>query len=269
MFFTDLQESIAEFASYKRLAAKKGSEVFKYIFLLLTILFAIKLVVAYFPFQRGLETFQSEAATHIPDFQITEGELSVSGEQPYRFEEQAYSIIIDTTGSTDASELEKIHEGLFIDKTTMHIKQNGRMQVVQFSDLGISSLSKADLIRWTGKLSGIYFLFALPWYIGFIIRILFAILILTLIALIISNSQKIYLDFQALWNISTYAMTLPLLLLAGVQILNSLLPMKIGIPFFGILRWLIAIFYVWKALNYIKEHPEPSFEDSDLIKKAD
>lgn len=243
MFFQDVKSSITSFGAYKEFSNRKFSKTLTYLLFITSILFLLKIITAFFQFSNVLGDFQKEVIQKVPNFKLENGQFSADIKEPFIYEEQGSVIIIDPAGEYDESELNTRSEGFYITKDHMSIKNGIKLERVNFSEFKQFSLSRDSVANFLPKLKILLFIAIIPWYIAFFIRVLFTILIFSIITLIISNMKKNALPYPQLFNITAYAFTLPLILLVFVQLVEPLYP----IPFSGIIRWVVAVFYIWKA----------------------
>ncbi|MFZ5643086.1 MAG: DUF1189 family protein [Bacillota bacterium] len=105
--------------------------------------------------------------------------------------------------------------------------------------------------RLVPLISHITFLFAIISLIFFFIGKLVSSLFLCIIGILLSNIQRIHLSSKDLYSLSIYALTLP----GIIQVLkNYTLP---GFPYFNLLYYTLAGFYLWKAIQAIKTDKTP------------
>jgi hypothetical protein len=160
-------------------------------------------------------------------------------------------IIVDTTGGTDENALDKYKSGILILKSKIIQKENSlQKREYNLKEFGTLTLTKSDVQGWIPLLKIINLFIVLFGYIGFFTGKLLSALVLALIGLIISGSMKLHKDFGDLYKISIYSLTLPIIIKVLLSVINY------TIPYFFIIYYGVAIFYIWKSLSIIKKNEE-------------
>ena len=134
--------SLWNFRSYRSLSQTKGGKSFLYIFLLFLIIYLISNSVTVVRMDSVIEYLQSGLMEFVPDFQLSNGKLTVDSPEPIRLEEGSYLLVIDTTGQTTLDDFVGVTDGLLITETEMVVIENGRTETTPFSLFGPLELSK-------------------------------------------------------------------------------------------------------------------------------
>jgi len=111
--------SLWNFRSYRSLSQTKGGKSFLYIFLLFLIIYLISNSVTVVRMDSVIEYLQSGLMEFVPDFQLSNGKLTVDSPEPIRLEEGSYLLVIDTTGQTTLDDFVGVTDGLLITETEM------------------------------------------------------------------------------------------------------------------------------------------------------
>lgn len=189
----------------------------------------------------------NKVATEIPDFTLQDGILEVQGEMPMKLGSESYPIIIDTTGKSDESVLDEYASGIFISNTEMTQKTPEMLYVTPFKDIKHFIITKATLISALPMLRmlGTVLAFLIPLFFVFV-RFLSAV-ILTMAGLIAANIKGLRLRFGDVFKLSSYALTLPILL--TVLLMMTGLQLK----YFNLIYLAIGFLYIWNGLGVIHE----------------
>ena len=187
----------------------------------------------------------------IPDFVLEEGELRAQGKMPVTIESPGSLIIIDTSGKTGENVLDGYPNGIYISKHIMVQKTLFDKRVIDFSQLQQLKLTKDMLLSWLPYLrfTAIAVLLFVP--VTFVVARFLTALLMSLVGLIFNTSMHMNLNFGELFSLSTYSLTLPILL---VSVLKA---GAIHIPAFWLIYFAIGSIYLWKAMNTIKNSDQP------------
>ena len=262
-FFRQVKDSFTNFSSYQNVSAQKAGKTFKYFFLLFTLIFIIQGTRFTYKFNAGTAEFVASVKDQIPEFTLANGKLKVEGQQPLLVEgTNSTALIIDTTGKTDESVLDKYNEGVFVSQDKVVNKQDFQRKEISFADMKQITLDKQKLmgylplIKWLLVIIGIFaYVFGSAWA-------LITSFILALIGLIINSTMKGKLELGNSWNMAVYALTLPWLL---EMLVNLILPTA---PYLWAVKWGLAIFLLYKGIEAtVKPAPngEPPTPPNDVV----
>lgn len=193
-------------------------------------------------FQTRLQTISSSIKQELPDFELKNGKLKVEGNQPFVKDYDGFVIAIDTTGTKDESFLNAHPAGIFVNSEKLVSKQALEQRTFMFNELPEATFTKADvlkalpLMRWG---------FALIWPVLFILILLeklISVYALSFFGIILQRINQINLKYRQMWNLSLFALTLPMLLdfwlsLMGWQFQGS-----------DIIFWTLGMLYLWLGL---------------------
>lgn len=180
-----------------------------------------------------------------PDFEFKNGRFYYFGEMPFIFEEGQNIIIVDTSGKVTEESLNKYKSGMFISTTRLvYKKDNTETKGINLIDYKKINFTRNELIKFINyftipilliiTLIGLFFIYIFK---------LIGVFILTIIALIINKILKAGIDYQNLFKISIYAIALP-------TVIDSVLDIfKVEIPYFWIIYYCIATFYIFRYIS--------------------
>ena len=238
--------SLWNFRSYKSLSQTKGGKSFLYILLLFLIVYFIGNIYVSTQINDVIGHLGTALKEDIPDFRLADGKFSFSGPMPYRFEEDGFLMIVDTTGQTSLNEFEGVMNGILITEEELTTIETGRTQILSFSDFRSLEISKDQIIDFLPGINGIIWVILVIWFFFAFAGKLFGILVLALLSMIATVMFHQKLTFLNQWNVAIYASTLPMLIKLGNTLLGN--PLS-GIMFF--LYWGLAITYVFLGIYHM------------------
>lgn len=246
-FLTRFQKSITDFEFYRKLREESVGKAFLYLAKIVIIFGVISLINPVLNFDRGVDEVRDYFRENIPYFVFEDGALNMKENQPFFWEDQEAKIVIvmDTSGQVGPEILNNYHEGFYINKNNAVFKRNGiEKREFNFSQLAGVKFTKDDVSQWIPYLkwfNGFVVIFGL---IGFLISKLWSALLITLFGLLICSGKN---RFPELFKISIYALTLPI----AIKVVKEVLVMKL--PWFGLIYYGIAGFYMWKVIDLIRK----------------
>lgn len=251
-FTVKVTDSITKPETYGYYLKETVGKAILYLLFITLIFGSLNLVRPIIDFNTGIKQLTRSFNMNMPDFTLKNGELKVEGNMPIISGDNNYIFIVDTNGSTGENALDKYNAGVLILKNKIIQKQNSfQKNEYNFRDFAGLTLNKSDIQGYIPLLKVINVFIVLFGYIGFFAGKLISALILTLIGLIINISMKAGKDFGALYKLSIYSLTLPIIIKVLLNVINY------QIPYFFIIYYGIALFYIWKALSIIKKNEKP------------
>lgn len=246
-FLTQLRKSISDFEFYKKLQNDSMGKAFLYLTKLTIIFGVISLINPVLGFDRGVDSVREYFHENIPYFVFEDGELDVKNNQPFVWEDKEENVIVamDTSGQIGPEILNGYYEGFYITKNYAVFKRNGiEKREFNFSQLKGITFTKDDVSSWIPYLKWIDGFIVIFGFIGFFISKLWSALLITFFGLFICSGKN---RFPELYKMSIYALTLPIVIKTAKDILT------IEIPWFGLIYYGIAGFYMWKAVSLIRK----------------
>lgn len=270
-FFKRIKDSVINFDEYLNFTEEKLSVAIKYIIklaLIFTFIITIALTVKIIQEANNLTiSFQNEA----PEFNFQNNELVIEGDNQkiVKGDESGYfGFIVDAQKENlqDVEERANYQRVIALLKNKIVIKDvegiETSMSYEQLSnDYDLSNLNKSSIIQFLSENSTkIYAIFAVIafvyFFIAYLIQFLIDILLLSVVGYLISKIVGLKLKYKAIFNISSYAITLSVILYGIYMIVN--LFTGFTIKYFEMAYNLIAYIYIITAMLTIK---------SDLIKQ--
>ncbi|KNZ68576.1 hypothetical protein Tfer_2828 [Thermincola ferriacetica] len=254
-FIEQFKGSIIDWTFYREVAFQKTSKTIKYLLVLFSILFIITGIKSAIGLNSDLQQFISDFKKKVPDFKLADGEFRFNAKQPYYLEGENNSVlVVDTTGATREDVLDKYSDGVFITKTKIYLKQQYQVRQINLKDYKEITLTKDKVLAFLPSLKWLIIIIGIVGYIVSLVGKLLSGVFLAMIGMFVNNAQKGPLQFGQAWNVGIYALTLPLLLEALVKLVYP------QFPYFFLIYYAIAIFYVVKAVHWIINDTEIKVE---------
>lgn len=282
-FFKSFWCAITNFEKYKEFVFFKSTEVFKYIIILL-ILFSLLITVALTipviqTVNAGIDYFEKE----FPNLNYSEGKLVVDSEEPIYLEDEKIDtiVIVDTNASLEDEskylEEQKEHTTsifIFSDKLVIKTAAINSYVTYEYTQLenriNFDTFTKQDIL---GNISGnqiykiyiaIYLFLFTYMFLTYIVVIFMDIIILSIVAFLISRLYKVNLRYSNCIKLSSYALTLPLLLQLIYIFVNTLTGFTI--QYFSIMYDVISFIYVITAILIMRN--DLAKQDIGLVKEV-
>ena len=279
-FFKKIKLSIFDFDSYQDLAAEKIRKTILYIVFLM-IIFGIMVSCSYtFIFSQIINETKEYITSEVSQIDYNDYELTVTlknGEQKTKIDSNnllADKVIIETSTKDNniieqnINEIKSEKNGILILKDKIVLKTALSNNVIEYTyktlseTYNINNVNKSELLN---ILSGNEIkTFIATFFMGMIIyifviylsSILVDILLLVLLTYIVTRICRLRLKYSAIYNITAYSLTLPILLNIIYMVVNIFTGFTI--EYFRIMYTGIASIYIITAILIIK---------SDVIKK--
>lgn len=258
-FFSELIGSITGIESYWRFFRRSVGKAVLYLFLLSLIFGTLGAIRTMYDLNLGITKMINYLQFEVPDFTLENGELYVEGPMPRVVEKSENNLfMVDTTGNTDESVLEPYPDGLLLTRHEFIQKQNYSIRKQSFEMLQGIRITKADVIRFVPLLRFVNIFVVIFGFLFHFLGKLISAFWMAVAAFVISSMTRYELTFGDKFKLSIHALTVPIILKFLLKIL------KIRIPFFWVAYYGIAAFYLWRAINFLKENGEGEEQISDL-----
>ncbi len=229
-FFTSLYRSLFDFRWLKERRNDSGS-AWSYFFLFIFLMVGLILVPLFVQMPNNLQKLRVLVDKNVPDFQaeLKGGQLAVTNlAQPYVLKNKDFVFVVDTATTTDLQlknwlETSTMSGGLITkDRVEFYDADKGENRAQSWKDVPDYKTSKSELLafvdKWLKPLA-LYFIGLVMFiglYIGLIVSKLFTLLIVSALALAISNFAKKGWTFKQLITVGLFALTLPTILLTAL-----------------------------------------------------
>lgn len=257
--FAELIHSVYDFKSYSHYQKNNGGKVFLYGLLLCFCYFLLTIVAPMLVTITGFGGFGNLAKEAIPDFTLKDGKLWVEEPmdvQQYNAIQGGYCFRIDTdrpiTEDVTDVDLLPYDSVLILDAEHGIVKAEGG-SVIRFSyeDFDLGDWDRETFLRELVPFIPIFLwtFSVLVMVIGFF-GFFGGAFVVACMGSVISAIMGCRLKFGELYKLAVYART-PAMILKCVY---SWIP--VVIPYFYVLNFGISAFYMWKAMQYIKEETQ-------------
>ncbi|WP_421379872.1 DUF1189 domain-containing protein [Bacillus salacetis] len=245
---------------YKSLYSPRDIAAFRFQGIGKTILYIFLLVlVSILPAAYSLTIFANEAIEEsietveqeLPSFTIENGTLTSQSEDPVRVEKDELTIVLDSSGKVESTELSEEMNAVGLLKDEFAIAAAGEVQTYPYSlfeGLNADNADIADFLSSLDSLKGIILsvliiiLYLFSTAMAFIKVSLFAIF-----GMLLANALKRKLPYRQAWRITAYSITLSTIFFTIMEMLNTFIPAS----FF--LDWLVTSIVLYLS---IKEMPQ-------------
>jgi len=269
-FFRRIKDAIMNFDEYLSFSEEKLSVAIKYILkLALIFTFVITIAITIKIVQEAndlIVSFQNEA----PEFSFQNNELIIGDNQKVvKGDESGYFGFIADTQKENLSDIEETLDyqrviGVLKDKIVIRDVEGIETSLTYeelSKDYDLSSINKNSIIQFLSENSTkIYAIFVVVvfiyFFIVYLIQFFLDILLLSVVGYLLAKIVGVKFEYKAIFNISSYAITLSVILYGIYMIVN--LFTGFTIKYFEIAYNAIAYIYIITAMLTIK---------SDLIKQ--
>lgn len=278
-FFKKLKTSIFDFDGYQELAVEKISRTIGYIVLLMLIFSILTSLAFLYNFSQQVADVKDYINNEISEIKYENYQLTVipnNGEEITEIDNEELSVkVVINTQTEDQEKIQKSindiesqNNGILILKDKIIVKSRIITKPLEYSYKDISeayNINKIDKNEVLNLLSGsemktamlmLLGAMALYMFIIFLSTVLIDMFLLSILAYIVTRISGLRLKISAVYNIASYALTLPIILNIIYAIVNTITGFTI--QYFQIMYTAIASIYVVTAILMIK---------SDVIKR--
>lgn len=241
--------SMFNFEAYRVFFRQSTGKAFLYLFVVAVVLAGLSGIKPLLEYNRAIDELISAMEAKIPYFELRDGELAVDAEMPCVIEDSPeYFFAIDTSNRLDESVLDDYPEGMLLTRHAVIHKVN-RVQTNHFSYQSFGfNITRDDVARWLPALKwGVVFI-ALFGFMYYFCGKLISALILSVAGLIIESITGCKIGFGNIYKLTLYALTLPMVIKAGLSIAG------VSVPLFWLIYHGIALFYLYKAITTAYDH---------------
>jgi hypothetical protein len=200
---------------------------------------------------RSLDTAMRD--DQLPSFEISDGSLTMSSEEPYISDQGDFVIIIDDTNSISTTEVSQYGNALAFLSTEVVLSSQYQSESIEYSLLEGISLSNKDISSYITTLQS-----SIPIIVPIMLIIMYIftsgikfieVSVAGIIGLALRNILRLNLKYRHTWIIAAYSMSIPTVFFMIMDTLHII------VPYSGTLNWLLITFIMYLAL---KEIPKKS-----------
>lgn len=279
-FFKKIKISIFDFDGYQNLAAEKISRTIGYIALLMIILSIVVSLAYTYQFAGMISDVRNYISSEVAEIKFEDYNITIipnNGEEITEIDvnDMINAKIIINTQTTDEEKIQNsintinsVENGILILKDRIIIKNSVYANPMEYSiedickEYNINIINKDTVLEMISgnEIKTLYIMFfammAFYMFIVYISNLLIDIFLLSLLSYIVARISGLRLKYSAIYNIATYALTLPIILNIIYAVVNILTGFTI--KYFQVMYTTIASIYIITAILMIK---------SDVIKK--
>lgn len=241
--------SFFDFATYKDFLAQGLGKSILYIFLVTLIFSTITNIKTIGTFNTDLSNIEDKLTHNAPKFEFKDGLLSIDSNEPIYYKYDGQMLIFDTSGTTNASSLDSYSDGIYVNSNSLILRQNyNTIQTVEFTnfnELVVNNKIAQDTLSIMKIVFPVILLLLNP-ILSFFENLVSGFAIIGPLSISIGSLMGVKLNYSKACTLSFYAMTLPLLLKALVEISGVHLPEFIGV------FYIVALLYCGLAIKEIK-----------------
>ncbi len=243
--FAELLDSVRGFQAYGRFAEQKAGRVMLYLLVLTLLCGSIAVIRPARGLERGIKEAAASFQKRAPGFMFKNGTLLFEGKKPITITEGEHSIIVmDSTGKTDVSVLDRYEKGVYLARNRIYYKKSAaETRMYNLNNLNQFSFDKSDVLSLFGRYRVVTVVFVFLYMLWFYIGKLFSAFILAVIGLIFCGIKGGRVDFPGLYAMGVHALTLPVILDTAVSAAG------IAIPYSILIYYLVAAVYLWKGVS--------------------
>lgn len=253
-FFTRIKKSIIKFEEYEKFIEESLKKAFAYFFKLIAVFSLLVTIALAYNLNTNIKNLGTALETEFPKFKVENNILNIEEKESFEYYLEDYDVklIMDETKS---NYVENDYNNCIImlkDKTI--IKYSGVSQEIGYNNIG--PISNRDVINffetkeWKILFINICLVMFTLNFILYSIIILLDVVTLSILGLIINNLIRTKFKYKDLVKISTYAMTLPVILYLLYIVSNCLF--GITIKYFELAYGAISYVYLITVMLMIK-----------------
>lgn len=231
-FFEQLSYAVARPMQYYRLTKVSGARLTGFVFLF-TFIISLFTIIPMFGSMVGPNGFSHYLKNELPEFELTNGELYVS--QIYEEDTDGTYIHVDTNiDSFSSDDIDRSYnEVILISRTNLITRNNGRIQEIDFADLGGLHIDNSIVNAFIPFLYLIMFFAAIIVYIAIAGYYFFSALFYSLIGLIVSSVRHANLTYATIFKTAVYSKVTISILFALFEVTPFVVPgfLKTSISF--------------------------------------
>lgn len=242
--------SFFDFATYKDFLVQGLWKSVFYIFLVTLMFSTITSIKTISIFNSDISNIQSKFINSAPKFEFKEGLLSIYSNEPIYYKYDGQMFIFDTNGKTNSSVLDSYSDGIYVNSNLVIFRQNySTIQTIDFAhfnELFVNNEIAQDLLA-IFKIIFPVILLLVNLIISLFENLVSGFAVIGPLCISIGTLMGVKLNYSKACTLSFYAMTLPLLLEALLEI-AGMISMEFVVVFY-----LVALLYCALAIKEIKK----------------
>lgn len=253
-FFKKIKNSIYNFEAYKLFFKESVGKAILYLFLFCLCIYTISDIFLAFSINSVANEITNTVENEVPDFNLSNGKLTVDGEMPIKFKDKDMYIIIDTENNVDSSVLDNYSQGMILTKDKYVQKQvTGQILSYKWTDFGNIDFNNSDVPNIVSIIKTIAIILVIIFvpFIQFLIKLAFgSFVVMAIGGVIISAILNKNLKYSECAKLGMYSLTVPIILENIKNILDF------NIAYFWIIYYGVAFLYLFLAIKRIDTQPQ-------------
>ncbi len=197
----------------------------------------------------GLDAIEETVQSEIPTFSINNGELIMKENAPITIKNTNMTIIFDSTGTLDQTDVSRSENTIFFLKNELTYNFTGQTQAFPYSMLGDTAITKEDFLSMINSLDSL-----LPVMIPITVIVIYLIsaaikfieiTVLALFGLALKNLLGKDIQYNHLFRMAAYSVTLPTIFFTIMDSLHTIVPSGF------IIHWFVAIMMLMLSIREI------------------
>lgn len=256
-FLQQIIYAVTKPTKYYQITKTSGGRLtgFIFLFVFITSLFTIVPLLYYSVGPNGFTEYLNQ---DMPEFELSNGELNVA--ERFEKEDGRSYVLIDTdVNSFDSDAVDEIYYSvILLSKTNMVTYQNGRTQILKFSDFGDLHVDNSIMNVLNPLVYLVVFIVVIITYLAMVGFYFITALLYSLVGLIVSGATHATIKYSKIFKTAIYGKVTASILVA----LLSLIPLDISDIITTGLSILITCAYV--VYGTLSHNSDEAREDNDV-----
>ena len=245
-FIQRLKAAVSNFNFANVIVKERTRTAVKYFSILVLCISLVTGIMGYIALKPTLEDFEQVLKNDVPNFDVTNGVLTVEGTQPYYSETDTNLMVVDSTGSLTIQDLKSKTTTkdimLFSKDTVYYYSPKNSSLNREFSyDLLRFNFSKQSILNMLQNHNIALYLSAYVAIILFIGKFI-GTLVVWILAMFTASIKRVRLTSGQKYSLALYALTIP-----------SIFNVIFNLSRFRLFYYLIAVIYLSKYIDAIKK----------------
>ena len=283
-FFKRVQTAVMKFEKYKIFADEKISKAFIYFFKLIIIFVIVVSFVTAYQVSQTINKAIQFVKTDVPNFSIIEDKLKLETEELIIVTNEEMSLMLLFSPNISESDIDKLfadnkqfQNTLLMAENKIYISLTSASGIVAYEyktltqTIGVQEITKQSLLDYfegqgyTQLIIAIFLLIFAYMLLSYTIITLIDVIILSILGFLTAKLYKVGLNYKQCFNMSIYALTLPILLNILYVIINAFTGFKI--EYFQVMYNIISYIYIIAAILIIRSDFNKTASDTIKIEE--
>ena len=195
----------------------------------------------------GISTIQETITTEMPNFEITNGKLTVEGNKPIILNKNGFFIFMDDSGTLTANDVAaQANNGLALLSSEFVLISSGNIQSSPYSFIEGNNETISSWMNEADRLSWIFLsIILIIMYIFTTALVFLKVTIFAAFGVVFKNALARPLNYAQIWKITAYCITLPTLFFTIMDFFQATVPFRLT------LSWFITFIVLFLSLKEI------------------